>query len=112
MSKAVKRYKESNKERDIISDDERKREGQAKVAKTRRYTARVDSSEDEASFSPYVQSYNQSQVTHFSNIPSTINRYQISQPNLITSQILVPPICQPERIIMMPLNLYGHISVG
>ncbi|RKF81432.1 hypothetical protein GcM1_182003 [Golovinomyces cichoracearum] len=111
-SKAVKRYKERNKERDIISDDERKREGQAKVAKTRRYTARVDSSEDEASFSPYVQSCNQSQVTLFSNIPNAINRYQLSQPNLITSQISVPPICQPERIIMMPLNLYGHISVG
>ncbi|RKF80350.1 Copia protein [Golovinomyces cichoracearum] len=110
--KAVKRYKERNKERDIISDDERKREGQSKVAKTRRYTARVDSSEDEASFSPYVQSCNQGQVTLFSSIPNTINRYQSSQPNMIISQISVPPICLPELIIMMPLNLYGHISVG
>ncbi|POS85450.1 hypothetical protein EPUL_002011, partial [Erysiphe pulchra] len=111
-SKAVKRYKERNKERDIISDDERKREEQVKVAKTRRYTARVDSSEDEASLSPYVQSCNQNQVTLFSSIPNTINRYQLSQPNLIHSQTSVSPICQPEQIIMMPLNLYGHVNVG
>ncbi|POS84399.1 hypothetical protein EPUL_002869, partial [Erysiphe pulchra] len=54
-SKVVKRYKERKKERDVISD-EKKREGQAKVAKTWRYTARVDSSENEASFFPYIQS--------------------------------------------------------